>query len=645
MCGIAGELSLNGTTPVDPSVLARMGEALAHRGPDGEGGFRAGPVGLAFRRLALVDVERGAQPVRSEDGRVVAIVNGELYDHAAHRDALRARGHTFASGSDAEVVVHLYEEHGPAFVERLRGMWALALWDMGEQRLLLARDPFGIKPLVYAQDRRRLAFASEAKALLARGDVGRGVDPLALGDYLACNAVLTPRTMWAEIRRLAPGHLLLAGPRQAPRLVCYARPAPGRSPGLRRGTTQQLAAELRARLRDSVTAHLMGDVPVGVLLSGGVDSGGLCALAAEQAGPGLPTFTVGFEQRSFDERHRARLVARRYATAHTEVVVTAADAADHLLAAAAFLDEPRGDATEVPYRLAARAAAGDVKAVLSGEGGDELFAGYPTYTADHLGPLPARLAAFVAPAVARLARSSDARLSLEFRLHRLARGAGLDALGRHHAWKELLGAEERSALLGRGAHAPDLPPAAYAARWAQTTGAPLVARLQDVDVGTFLADDLLLQTDRSGMAHGLEIRVPYLDRVVAELALALPTGKKLRGLETKRVLRAALAPLLPAAIVRGPKQGFVSPAAAWLRGPLLPLAREALSPATLARQGFLAPAPVQALLARHCAREEDLSRPLWALLAFGLWVDAHGARPAAEPDARPSVTSAQPVAS
>jgi len=643
MCGIAGELSGDPRLPVEASVLARMGDALAHRGPDGEGSFRDGPVGLAFRRLALVDPAGGAQPVRSEDGRVVAIVNGELYDHAAHRAALHARGHAFASGSDAEVVVHLYEEHGPAFVERLRGMFALALWDTGAQRLMLARDPFGIKPLVYSDDGRRLAFASEAKALLARGDVGRGVDPGALADYLSCNAVLAPRTMWAEIRRLEPGHLLLAGPGEPPRLVRYARPAPARSAQLRRGSTMQLAAELRARLEGSVTAHLMGDVPVGVLLSGGVDSGGLCALAAQQTGPGLPTFTVGFEERSFDELEGARLVARRYATAHTEVVVGAVDAADHLLAAAASLDEPRGDATEVPYRLAARAAAVDVKAALSGEGGDELLGGYPTYTADHLGPRPAQLAALLAPAVGRLARSSDARLSLEFRLHRLARGAGLDALGRHHAWKELLGAQERSALLGR--HVAAGPPAAYAARWAQTAGVPLVARLQDVDLGTFLADDLLLQTDRSGMAHGLEIRVPYLDREVAELALALPTAQKLRGLQTKRVLRAALAPLLPAAVVRGPKKGFVAPAAAWLRGPLLPLAREMLSPATLERQGFLAPAPVAGLLARHCAREEDLSRPLWALIAFGLWVDAHGAHPAPASAASASVTPVEPVAS
>jgi len=473
-------------------------------------------VGLAFRRLALVDVAHGAQPVRSEDDGVVAIVNGELYDHRAHRDALRARGHAFASGSDAEVVVHLYEEHGPAFVGRLRGMFALALWDVARQRLLLARDPFGVKPLVYAQDGRRLAFASEAKALLVRGDVGRGVDPAALADYLACGSVLAPRTMWADIRRLPPGHLLLSGPEEAPHLVRYARPAPAPAAALRRGSTRTLAAELRARLDDSVAAHLMGDVPVGVLLSGGVDSGGLCALAAQQTGPGLPTFTVGFEERSFDELEPARLVARRYATAHTEVVVRAQDAADHLLVAADGLDEPRGDATEVPYRLAAGAAAADVKAVLSGEGGDELFGGYPTYTADHLGGRPAQLAALMAPAVGRLVRSSDARLSLELRVHRLARGAGLDALDRHHAWKELLGAQQRCALLGHDVAAG--PPAAYTARWAETADAPLVARLQDVDVGTFLADDLLLQTDRSGMAHGLEIRVPYLDRVVAELS-------------------------------------------------------------------------------------------------------------------------------
>jgi asparagine synthase (glutamine-hydrolysing) len=617
VCGICGLLSLDGATPPDPRALRAMSAALAHRGPDGAGEHAEGPVALAARRLALVDRPGGHQPASGEDGSVRAMLNGELYDLHALRRRLAGRGHALATRSDTEALVHLYEDEGPGFVAGLRGMFALAVWDAPRRRLLLARDRFGIKPLLYAHVGSRLAFASELGALCALPDLRREVDLDALEAYLTVNAVHAPRTMLAGVCKLPPGHLLLADSAGV-RVERYARDLPAAIERVRREPLRDLARETRERLRDSVRAHLVADVPVGVLLSGGVDSGGVAALAAQQHGPGLQTFTIGFRERSFDELSRARLVARRYATDHHELVVTAADAEALLPRLAQAFDEPRGDATALPYWLVARMAAGQVKAVLSGEGADELFGGYQTYAADLLGARAADVAAALAPALARWP-SSSRRLSLDFRARRLARGAGLPALERHHAWKEILSSDARSALLERRGRADPLE--SYRARYAETAAAPPLARLQDIDLGTFLADDLLVQADRAGMAHGLEVRVPFLDPVVAELALALPTHARVRGLRTKRVLRMALSPLLPAEIVRGPKRGFVAPAAAWLRGELEPFARDVLAPATLRRQGFFRPAAVEALLDRHVARSEDLSRPLWALMTFTLWHD------------------------
>jgi asparagine synthase (glutamine-hydrolysing) len=623
MCGICGLLALDGHQPADEQGLEAMSAALAHRGPDDAGTLVDGPAALAIRRLAIIDPAGGHQPIANEDGTVHVVLNGEIYNHAALRDRLAARGHRFATRSDTEVLVHLYEERGDAFVEDLRGMFAVAIWDARRRRLLLARDRFGIKPLVYAEVGGQLAFASETKALLALPGLPRDVDLDAFEQYLTINAVMAPHTMLAAVRKLPAGHRLVAAPGRPIRVQRWARDLPARAEDVRRAPRAELAAELRERLRDAVRAHLIADVPVGVLLSGGIDSGVICALAAQEAGPGLATFTVGFEERSFDETAAARAVAERYGTDHHELSCTAADA-EHLPGLAWTFDEPRGDSTALPYWLAARHAAAHRKVVLSGEGGDELFAGYQTYAAGRLGAGGAGVAAALAPLAAALP-SSSRRLSPDFRLRRLARGAGLGALERHHAFKEILSGPQRAALVAAGRRGTADPLAPHRARWAQTAGAPELARLQDVDLGTFLADDLLLQTDRAGMAHGLEIRVPFLDPVVAELALALPTSAKLRGLQTKAVLRDAAAPLLPPAVVRGPKRGFVAPAAAWLRGPLLPLARDVLSEATLRRQGFLRPAAVQALLRRHVERREDLSRPLWALLAFTLWHDAVGA--------------------
>ena len=380
-----------------------------------------------------------------------------------------------------------------------------------------------------------------------------------------------------------------------------------------------MVEELRARLRDSVRAHLIADVPVGVLLSGGIDSSALAALAAEASNEPVRTFSIGFEERSFDELGDARLLADRYGTQHRELVLRP-DAAQLLPALAEAFDEPFADSSALPTYLVSQLAAQVVKVALSGEGGDELFGGYYTYVADLLAERTGGLARLARPLVERLP-TSTARASFDYKAKRFVRGAHLPPLERHHAWKEIFSRDARAELTGRS-NGFD-PVDVYRARFAETEGADLLARLQDVDLGIYLVDDLLVKTDRASMAHSLEARVPFLDPAVTNLALALPTRHRVHGLRKKVLLRKAVAPLVPERIVKGKKRGFSIPAAAWLRGELEPFARQTLSADTLRRQGFFRPEAVAALIDRHVAGTEDLSRQLWGLLAFTLWHERH----------------------
>ena len=568
------------TGAVDPERLRAMSATLVHRGPDSDGELLDGPVGLAARRLSIIDLEGGDQPIANEDGTVHVVQNGEIY------------------------------KHGERFAERLRGMFAVAIWDSRLRRLVLARDRFGIKPLYYRDEAGELAFASELRAL-PRGEV----DPDALEAFLAFNSVPAPYSIFSGTHKLPAGHLLVWQDGEA-RVQRYARPAPAE---VRDEDAAELAEELRARLRDSVRAHLIADVPVGVLLSGGVDSSLLAALAAQESGEAVHTFSIGFEERSFDELDDARSVASMYGTRHEELTLRP-DAALLLPRLAETFDEPFADSSALPTYLVSELAARHVKVALSGEGGDELFGGYYTYAADLLALRVGRFAPRVRPLVERLP-SSSRRASFDYKAKRFVRGAALPPLERHHAWKEIFSPDLRAELTDRrnGFDPVDL----LRARFDETEGAELLTRLQDVDLGTYLVDDLLVKTDRASMAYSLEARVPYLDPVVAGLALALPTRLKVRGLRKKVLLRKAAAPLLPRRIVYGRKRGFSIPAAAWLRGELESFARDVLAPDRLRRQGFFRPEPVERLIDSHVAGEEDLSRQLWGLLAFTLWHEHH----------------------
>jgi asparagine synthase (glutamine-hydrolysing) len=589
-----------------------MSATLRHRGPDSDGVFVDDGIGLAARRLAIIDLAGGDQPIANEDGTCTVVQNGEIYNHAGLRLELERAGHRFRTDhSDTEMLVHAYEEWGLSFPERLRGMFAVAVWDARRRRLVLARDRFGIKPLYYRETGGELSFASELDAL-PRGEIDLG----AVEAFLAFNSIPAPLSIFREIRKLPPGHVLAWSDGRAS-LTRYARPRP--LPTRHGDDEAELVEECRARLRDSVRAHLVSDVPVGVLLSGGVDSGALTALAAQESSEDVRTFSIGFEESTFDELAGARAVAARYGTLHRELVLRP-DAALLLPALADAFDEPFADSSALPTYLVSRLAAEDVKVALSGEGGDELFGGYYTYVADLLAERAGGIVAAVRPLV-ELLPSSSRKASFDYKAKRFARAAHLPPLERHHGWKEIFSSEARAELTGHR-HAWD-PVSLYRSRFAETEGHELLTRLQDVDFGTYLVDDLLVKTDRASMAWSLEARVPFLDTVVTNFAFSLPARHKVRGLSKKVLLRRAVEPLLPRDVVHGRKRGFSIPAAAWLRGELEPFARETLAPEVLRRQGLLEPQAVARVIDDHVSRRDDLSRQLWGLLALTLWYERH----------------------
>jgi asparagine synthase (glutamine-hydrolysing) len=611
VCGICGIATTHGAADVD--ALRAMSELLVHRGPDSAGEHLDDGVALAARRLSIIDLEHGDQPIANEDGSCVVVQNGEIYNYPELRRELERGGHELRTRCDTEALVHLYEEHGLGFAERLRGMFAAAIWDARRRRLVLARDRYGIKPLYYRQLGGELRFASELRAL-PRGDI----DLEALEAFLAFNSIPAPYSIFREVRKLPAGYVLVWEDGEVS-LERYARPGPAAEDELRDGDVGELVEELRARLRDSVRAHLLSDVPVGVLLSGGVDSAALAALAAQETPERVHTFTIGFAERSFDEREDARRVAERYGTEHHELLVRP-EPELLLRALAEAFDEPFADSSALPTYLVSQLAAEHVKVALSGEGGDELFGGYYTYVADLVSDRLAPLARAARPLVEALPASTR-KASLDYKAKRFVRAAHLPPLERHHGWKEIFSADARADLTGRRATFD--PVDVYRARYAETAGAPQLARLQDVDFGVYLVDDLLVKTDRASMAHSLEARVPFLDPLVTNLAFSLPTRLKVRGLAKKVLLRKAVEPLLPAEVVHGRKRGFSIPAAAWLRGGLEPFARATLSPENLQRQGFFRAPPVTRLIDEHVAGREDWSRQLWGLLAFTLWYERH----------------------
>ncbi len=622
MCGICGVAG--GDPAAGRELVARMCSALTHRGPDDEGAVQVDGVTLGARRLSIIDLQGGHQPIHNEDSTVWVVQNGEIYNHRELRDELSAHGHVFTTQSDTEVLVHGYEQWGEGVVDRLNGMFAFAIHDRRARILFLARDRMGIKPMHYAIDGGRLVFASELKALLRDPALRRGIDPVALDEYLAYEFVPSPRTIVRGIAKLRPGHTLTwSTDAAAARLRRYWAPRLAPRAGGQLDLDER-CAELRSVLHKSVRKELVADVPVGVFLSGGVDSSAIAAMVA-QLGGGVRTFSVGFAERSFDESRHARLVAARLGSEHHELVLEPAMLLGLVPRLPELLDEPLGDASIIPTYLLSAFTRKHVKVALGGDGGDELFAGYPTLLAHRLASYYMRAprvlrAGLVEPVVRRLPVSRD-NLSFDFRAKRFVAGAGFPVVERHRRWMGSFVDEERGPLVSAAVR--------EAVARADATDVGVVESdepLNDVlmlDMRLYLENDILVKLDRASMMASLEARVPLLNNDMVAFATALPLDAKLRGLRSKYVFRRALRGLLPAEILDRPKKGFGIPVADWFRGPLKEQLLDTLSPARIAGEGFFQPDAVTALVDEHLAGRRDNRKQLWTLFAFELWHEGY----------------------
>jgi asparagine synthase (glutamine-hydrolysing) len=622
VCGIAGVLTFDGA-PVARETLRAMGEALRHRGPDAEGvhldDAAAPGIGLVHRRLSIIDLSPAAnQPLASEDGAVQLLLNGEVYNFASLRAGLEGR-HTFRSQGDAEVVVHGYEEQGEEFVAALDGMFALALWDARRRRLVLARDAFGKKPLYYWHDSARFVFGSEIKALLAAG-VAAEMNAEALGEQLTFGYVPTPHTLYAGIRRLPPASTLVvdAGGVHEPRRYWDLHfPPAGRTAAV---APSQAVGRVRELLTEAVRKRLVADVPLGVLLSGGVDSSAVAALAARLRPGRLLTFTVGFEGESFfDERAHAERVSRHLGTEHRSVVVRpeAASLVETLLA---HHDEPFGDSSALPTYLIAREARREVTVALNGDGGDETFAGYDRFHAALLADRIPRPLLSLLGLGARLLPGGGPRAMQ--RMRRFLLKAALPFDERILAWSSFFDQPALRQLDGNGLAVRDRLLSSYREALARCPHASLLSRLLYLNARTYLLDDLLPKMDRMTMAHGLEGRSPLLDRTLAEYAAGLPDALKRLGGRGKIVLKEAVADLLPAQTLKRPKQGFGVPLGRWFRGPLRSMVEQTLLDRPRLGRRLRLPR-MRALFDEHVSGRADRGHQLWTLLTLELWLRKH----------------------
>jgi len=624
VCGIAGIAALDPRRPVDARPVLSMLQCIRHRGPDDEGVHEDAGIALGHRRLSIIDVAGGHQPLYGQRDTTVAVINGEIYNYRELALELRALGSTFRTGSDSEVAAHACDVWGDAALDRLDGMFALAVWDAQRRRLLLARDRMGEKPLFYTIADGLLLFASELSALLAHPAVPRELDHCALREYLALEYVPAPHSIIRNVSKLEPGcSLTLEDGVVKVTRYWSVDPVPARKPE----PYTQAAAALRTHLDASVKAQLVSDVPLGIFLSGGIDSSTVAALAARHGA--LETFSIGFEEASFDESAHARAVARHIGSRHHERIVRAHEMPDLVPGLGRLLDEPIGDASILPAAVLSRFAREHVTVALGGDGGDELFAGYPMHQAHRVAPLFRRAPKALLHAAARgaaLLPVSHTNFSLGFKAASFLRGAAEPAPLNHALWMSSFSPREQQALLQTDVLQSTTtcdPFAAIERQWSLSAGAPPLARATHLDATTYLPNDILTKVDRASMAVGLEVRAPFLSRDVVEFAFALPDEYRMKGLTGKRILRDAVRDLLPPSILARPKKGFGMPVAAWLNGSLRELVHDLLGPASIRQSGLFQERAVTRLLADHEARARDNRKPLWTLLVLELWRRQH----------------------
>jgi asparagine synthase (glutamine-hydrolysing) len=595
---------------------------MVHRGPDSEGLLVTHGAALGMRRLAIIDLVTGEQPVFNEDKSIAVVLNGEIYNYRELRSSLEKRGHSFRSASDTEVLPHLYEEYGDQMVRELNGMFSFALWDSKRRRLLIARDRFGEKPLYWGVFDRTLIFASEPKVLLAHPAVRPSLNLQALRQYLSFDYVPAPLSIYEGINKLPAAHKLTL---QDGRVTVErywklsyktAEPVPSEN---------EAAEHLRELLADAVRMRLVSDVPLGVLLSGGVDSSTVAALAVRASSEAVKTFSISFAEASFDESAYARSVAKYLGTDHHEERLSANLAANLVSEIGAWMDEPFSDPSLVPTYLLSRFTRKHVTVALGGDGGDELFAGYQMYAghrwAEVYKRIPSALRRGVVEPFVRVLPVKTKNLSFDYKAVRFVTGAKYDTVARHHIWFGSFTPEEQEQVLTGEARAATNSDIYADAR--QIAGEcdddDLVTQMQSVDTRLYLAEDILTKVDRASMAVSLEVRAPFLDPRVAEFAASLPCNYKLRRLKTKYILKKAVHDMLPGFVTRRGKKGFGVPVAEWLKVKLRPLARDLLSPERVRRAGVFNPDYVARLQDEHERGVANHRKLLWTLLMFELW--------------------------
>jgi asparagine synthase (glutamine-hydrolysing) len=621
MCGIYGILALRGGRQHDPEVLSRMGDSIRHRGPDDEGSYSDGELLLGMRRLSIIDVSGGHQPITNEDGSVVVVCNGEIYNYRELRKRLQAAGHRFATHSDTEVIAHLYEEVGDRFLEELEGMFGAAVWDRRRRRLIVARDALGIKPIYYRLSDRELAFASEAKALMRIPGIAPALDRTALAQYLSFGYVSAPASLFAGVRKLEPASALIVEDGrctirrywQLPREVDASV------------SDQQWVERVRAEMERSVRDQMVSDVPLGAFLSGGLDSSAVVAFMSRASDQPVKTYSIGFRGSSgaelYNELPHARQVANSFGTDHHEILVQP-DVAALLPQLVWHMDEPIADAAFITTYLVSKFAREQVTVILSGVGGDELFGGYTRYLDEHYRRLYRRIPAairrgLIDPVARRLPSDRHSRVLNKLRLAKAFLLA--DALPfeqRYGAFMQVYSAAERSRLLRGDVQGFD---DCIARAFAGTTSADTLRRLMEVDLATQMPEDLLMLTDKMSMAVSLECRVPLLDQRLVALASQIPGSLRMRGGDLKHVMKRALQGVLPESILRREKRGFGAPIGAWFKAELAALVRDLLAKETIERRGLLDPEEVQRTVREHELQQADRTDHLLALITLEIW--------------------------
>lgn len=641
MCGIAGWINLkqSDSNHGAEAVLHSMCDTIVHRGPNSEGLWMDDTVALGMRRLSIIDLETGDQPVFNCDRSVIVMMNGELYNYREVRAELEKKGHKFTTKSDTEILPHLYEEYGDDLLEHVNGMYAFSLWDSRQKKLVIARDRFGEKPLYYGVFDGKLIWASELKAILAHPSVKPELDLNALRHYVSFDYVPAPMSIFKGIHKLPAAHVLTVenGEVKTRRYwdIFWTNSPPyeggvaeGRGGSLNGdGTLVRKAAELRDLLSDAVRMRLVSDVPLGILLSGGIDSSTVAAFAVQHATERVKTFSIGFEEDSFDESKYARRVARHLNTEHYEDKLSAATAGDLISEIGTWLDEPMSDGSLIPTFLLARFVRKHVTVALGGDGGDELFAGYPMYYAHTVAAkylaIPSILRRGLIEPVVNALPVSTKNMSFDYKAKRFVRASHYDDVTRHHSWFGSFSIDQHKQLFSKDVLAQTDADIYRGVRElvGRSDAKNVIEQMQYADINFYLAEDILTKVDRAAMAVSLETRAPFLDPRVGQFAASVPVDYKLKGKSGKVILKEAMRDLLPQDILHRPKKGFGIPIAEWLKGRLNPLMHDMLAPERLNKQGLFNPDYVQRLIREHETGTASHHKELWTLLVYQLWSD------------------------